>query len=118
MKGEGTDKHVPDFNRRVVANLVRTLAEMNYGISFPRSFSEAEDIFCKQLGKYTKNMASGSFSFLTLRDILGKSSVSNFSSFYVRPAGRAATFSPGDRGPHGAFGFPRDISKNPRRPGV
>lgn len=74
VQGEGTDKHVPDFNRWVVASLVRTFAEMKYGISFPRSFSEAEDIFSKQLGKYMKNTGSGNFSLLTLRDTISKSS--------------------------------------------
>lgn len=48
VKESVTDKPIPDLNRRVLANLVRTLAEMKRGISFILSLSEAEIILSKQ----------------------------------------------------------------------
>lgn len=52
LNKEFHEKPMPDFNRRVVANLIRALAKIKFGISFPKSLREAEANYDKQQVKY------------------------------------------------------------------
>lgn len=46
------EKPMPDFNRRVVANLIRALGKTKFGISFPKSLRKVEDNYDWQQVKY------------------------------------------------------------------
>ncbi len=50
----GDTKPVPDFNRRVIVNLIRSLAKMKFGISFSASLAQVEKRFLRQLDAHMK----------------------------------------------------------------
>lgn len=48
----GDSKPAPEFNRRVIANLIRALSPKRFGITFPKTLAEADDNYSAQLERY------------------------------------------------------------------
>ena len=43
---------MPEFNRRVIVNLIRALSPRRFGITFPKTLAEADDNFSDQLERH------------------------------------------------------------------
>ena len=48
----GENKPVPEFNRRVIVNLIRALSPRRFGVTFPKTLAEADDNFSDQLTRH------------------------------------------------------------------